>query len=496
MDLRKRVRQFIEERDLLRPGDCVVVGVSGGPDSLCLLDLLDTLTADLSLTLHIAHLNHGLRPEAAAEAEFVRTEAEKRGLAFHTETADTHTYARTHKQSVEEAARNLRYAFLARTALAVGAPVIAVAHTADDQAETVLMHFLRGSGLAGLRGMLPEMEIGGWRLEVGSQNGDDASLRPPTSDLQPPTSHFRLIRPLLTTSRAEVEAYCVEHNLHPVQDETNLDTTFFRNRLRHELLPQLGQYNPNIRSVLQRTAEVMAGDFEILRGVVQERWEQIARVAAGRVMFDKAGWRALTLPEQRALLREAVARLRPNLRNIDFTPLERAVQFSRAAAPGRSCDVLGGLRLSISRTHLIVEAWADAARPWPADMPLVGADGQPSPGWQFCTATLKPGKWSLDEVAAKASGWHVYVDAARARSPLQVRARLPGDRFQPLGMSGHRIKLSDFMINLKIEKALRDRWPLVVCGGDIVWVAGLRLDERFKVTPETTTALRLWFARE
>jgi len=508
MDLRKRVWQFIEERDLLRPGDRVVVGVSGGPDSLCLLDVLHSLADDRSLMLHVAHLNHGLRPEAAeADAERVRAEAEKRGLAFHIETADTGAHARAYKQSIEEAARDLRYAFLTRVALAVGAPVIAVAHTADDQAETVLMHFLRGSGLAGLRGMLPEMEIGGWRLEVGSQNGDDASLQPPTSDLQPPTSHLRLIRHLLTTSRAEVEAYCVEHSLQPVQDATNLDTTFFRNRLRHELLPQLERYNPNIRSVLRRVAEVIAGDYEILRGVVQEKWTQMARVEAGRVMFDRAGWLVLTVPEQRALLREAVARLRPGLRDIDFTPLEHAVQFSRTAALGRSCDVLGGLRLSISLADVMVSAWTDADVPVPADRPLVSADGQLSPGWRFCVEMLEPGEWSLDEVEANASGWQVCIDAARlplsrrAVSPgegaggwgLRVRARLPGDRFQPLGLNGHSLKVSDFMINAKIEKNLRDRWPLVVCGDDIVWVAGLRLDERFKVTPETTTVLRLQF---
>jgi tRNA(Ile)-lysidine synthase len=479
MNLRKRVQHFIEEHDLLRPGDPVVVGVSGGPDSLCLLDVLDSLADDLSLTLRVAHLNHGLRLEAASEAEFVRAEAQKRGLAFHTETADTRAYAQTHKQSIEEAARNLRYSFLARTALAVGARVIAVAHTADDQAETVLMHFLRGSGLAGLRGMLAKMDVGSWTLDVGG-----AVLQP-----------LALIRPLLTTSRAEVEAYCAEHSLQPVQDATNLDTTFFRNRLRYELLPQLERYNPNIRAVLQRTAEVMAGDAEILRGVVQERWEEIAQVEAGRVMFYKSGWRALTLPEQRALLREAVARLCPNLRNIDFTPLERAVRFSRSAAPGRSCDVLGGLRLSISSAHVTVSAWAGAEMPMPVDIPLVSPDGQLSSGWQFCVETLKPDEWSRGEVASNAPGWQVFVDSSKVRSPLHFRVRSPGDRFRPLGMDGHSLKLSDFMINTKIEKALRDRWPIVVCGADIVWVAGLRLDERFKVTEETTTVLRLGFSR-
>jgi tRNA(Ile)-lysidine synthetase-like protein len=156
----------------------------------------------------------------------------------------------------------------------------------------------------------------------------------------------------------------------------------------------------------------------------------------------------------------------------------------------------------------MVNAWTDADVPVPADRPLVSADGQLSPGWRFCIEMLEPGEWSLGEVEANASGWQVCIDAARlplsrrAVSPgegaggwgLQVRARLPGDRFQPLGLNGHSLKVSDFMINAKIEKNLRDRWPLVVCGGDIVWVAGLRLDERFKVTPETTTVLRLWFA--
>lgn len=495
MDLRRRVRQFIEERDLLRPGDYVVVGVSGGPDSLCLLDLLHALADDLSLTLHIAHLNHGLRPEAAAEAEFVRAEAEKRGLPFHTETADTRAHARAHKQSIEEAARDLRYAFLARVALAVGAPLIAVAHTADDQAETVLMHFLRGSGAAGLRGMLPKLEIGAWSLEFGSQDTDDSSLRPPTSDLRPPTSSLSLIRPLLTASRADVEAYCADHELHPVQDVSNLDTTYFRNRLRYELLPQLGSYNPNIRAVLCRMAEVLAGEHEIVRGAMASLWENVARLERDKVTLDKARWLALTVPEQRALLREAVARLRPDLRNVDFTPLEHAVQFSRTAAPGRSCDVLGGLRLVISRTHIIVSAWADADTPAPDDVPLLLADGQLTSGWRFSVETLKPGQWSRDEVEANASDWRVLVDTTATPMPLRVRARLPGDRFQPLGMNGHSMKVSGFMINAKIEESLRDRWPIVVSGDVIVWLAGLRLDERFKVTSATTTVLCLQFLK-
>ncbi|MGH2522227.1 MAG: tRNA lysidine(34) synthetase TilS, partial [Anaerolineales bacterium] len=488
MKLRERIRRYVEERELLRPGSRVVLGVSGGPDSLCLLDLLHALAPEWNLTLHVAHLNHGLRPEAAAEAEFVRAEAQGRDLPFHSEIADTRAQAQANKKSIEEAARELRYAFLTRTAVLLGAEAIAVAHTADDQVETVLMHFLRGAGLAGLKGMLPSVEIGSWKSGVRG------------SDLRPPTAGLYLTRPLLNTTRAEVEAYCAEHDLRPLRDASNLDTTFFRNRLRHALLPELEKYNPNLRAVLGRTAEVAAGEYELLQAVVEILWNQVAQPEFLQVKFDRARWIALGVPEQRALLRRAVQHLRFDLRNVDFTPLERAVRFSRRAAPGRSCDVLGGLRLKVTSEALVLSSWEH--QPAPAEVPLVESDGRLTRNWRFYVETLDPGTWSLAEVESNPDPGCAYVDADRLSSPrsqraqteegagewgLRVRPRRPGDRFQPLGMGGHRIKVSDFMINAKVDESLRDGWPLVVCGDEIVWVAGLRQDERFKVTAETQT---------
>ncbi len=474
-----RVRQYIEEQDLLTPSAVVVVGVSGGPDSLCLLDLLQRLSAEWRLTLHVAHLNHHLRPEAAAEAERVRAEAEQRGWPFHTEAADVRAHAQHAQQSIEEAARHLRYDFLARVARAAEASVIAVAHTADDQAETVLMHFLRGCGLAGLRGMLPKTEVRGEKWEVRELH--------PTSHLPSPTSIF-LIRPLLLISRAEVEAYCAERGLRPVHDPTNADTTYFRNRLRHELLPELETYNPNLRAVLGRMAAVAAGEHELLGEVVDALWKRNAR-AGLQVEFDRERWLTLTVPEQRALLRRAIHYLRVEERDVDFAPLERAVRFSRRAAPGRRCEVLGGLQLKITTTAIILRD--EHYQPVRADTPLLTAAGQLAPEWRFTAERLAPGAWSL----ADATAWRVYVDAAQVLGPLHVRGRFPGDRFQPLGLGGHRVKLSDFMINAKVDEALRERWPLVVCGDDIVWVAGLRLDERFKVTEATPSVLRLAFTK-
>jgi len=492
MDLPPRVRKYIKDRDLLTPGEVLVLGVSGGPDSLCLLDVLHTLRDSLTPNIHVAHLDHGLRPESPAEAAFVRAEAQKRGLPFHTETADTRAHARLHKHSLEEAARELRYAFLARIAQSVGARTLAVAHTADDQAETVLMHFLRGAGVSGLRGMLDKTVISNWGLVI-----DTNSQFP-----------FTLIRPLLTITRSEIEAYCIERGLTPVHDATNLDLTYFRNRLRHELLPQLETYNPNIRAVLQRTAAVMAGEHELLRAVTEKLWAELAHLAPERVAFDKARWRALALPEQRALLRQALRHLRADLRDIDFNPLDRAIAFSHAAQAGRDCDLLGDLRLSISTTQVIVSAWSATGSPLLTELPLLNGAGKLSPGWHFRAEVLNVSEWSLNKIdegyprARRGAGgwgipWRVYIDAERIGSEgLSLRPRRPGDRFHPLGLDGHSLKLSDFMVNAKIEKALRDRWPLVTCGDEIVWVAGLRLDERFKVTDETKYVMRLEFVPE
>jgi tRNA(Ile)-lysidine synthase len=546
MNLLKRVQKYIEERDLLKPGDHLVLGVSGGPDSLCLLDLLHTLAAYWKLTLVVAHLNHGLRPEAAAEADFVRAQAEQRHLSFHLETVDTLAYARAHKRSIEEAARELRYAFLVQVARSVSTQLIAVAHTADDQAETVLMHFLRGSGVGGLRGMLPKTEVQSQESEVQSPKSEVQSpkseVRSPKSGVRsqkseainpqshrdfqsaisnlqsssvhrPPSTVIFIIRPLLTTPRSEIEAYCAEHNLHPVQDATNLDTTYFRNRLRHELLPELEKYNPNIREVLRRTAEVTAGEYEILRGALEAHWAKLARFDSNRVIFNRKAWRGLKPPEQRSLLREAVMRLRPDLRNVDFTPLEHAAHFSRTAASGRSCDLLGGLRLSISSDSLTVSAWN--LEPEPSLLPLLNPDRELPTGWRFCVETVEVPSPQSEVLSHKSKDdrpltldlglrtsdlrlmtWNVYVDASLIHTPLRLRTRQPGDRFQPLGMGGHSLKVSDFMINIKVDSALRDHWPLVVCGEEIVWLAGLRLDERFKVTPETKTAMRLSFVKD
>ncbi len=288
-DLWRQVFQYARRYDLFTPGAVVVTGVSGGPDSVCLLHVLRRLAPELGLRLHVAHLNHGLRgAEADADAAFVAALAAGWGVPCTVGRADVVALAEDAGLSLEEAARQARYRFLAEVAEAAGATTIAVGHNADDQAETVLMHFLRGSGVAGLRGMVARTRLTDYRLSVhrsgGAEEQGGRETLPGSLFPLPPVALW-LVRPLLVVPRGAIETYCREHGLQSRFDRSNEDTTFFRNRLRHELLPILAGYNPAIREVLAHTAEALAGDYEVLRAEVAAAW---AQVIARSVFRDEA----------------------------------------------------------------------------------------------------------------------------------------------------------------------------------------------------------------
>jgi tRNA(Ile)-lysidine synthase len=493
-----RVRDAIERHHLVVTGDKVVVGVSGGPDSLCLLHVLRDLSPALSLDLHVAHFNHQMRgADADADAHFVAKLAGDWGLPATIEAADVLALARTHKLALEEAARRARYAFLAQVAGQIGARTIAVAHNADDQTETVLMHWLRGSGLAGLRGMLPSTPMGDLRLEIRDWS------RGPQYPI-PNTQSLVLIRPLLDIPRTDIEAYCARHNLQPRFDRSNLDTTHFRNRLRHELIPHLETYNVNIREVVRRSASVIAADYELLREQLEMTWVQVVRTESDyEVTFDLAAWRALPLALKRSTIREAIHRLRRALRNIDFVHVENAVEILVCGETGVQVTLPRGLMLTIG--YDIFTVADEDFRDLP-DLPLLLTD-QPVviavPGgirlsesaWVL-KADLSPRSKVSDEDLVAARGWEAYLDAtAVGPSPL-LRPRRPGDHFCPLGMGGRSKRINEFMINEKIPASWRDHIPLLVNDdGEIVWVCGWRVDERARVTTDTQRVVWLRFER-
>jgi tRNA(Ile)-lysidine synthetase-like protein len=456
------------------------------------------LREEYHLWLHVAHLHHGARgPEADADAEFVAALAAAWGLPATIEKQDVPALAAARHLAFEEAARRARYTFLAQVAIQVGAHKIAVGHNADDQAETVLMHLLRGAGPAGLRGMLPLTPLTDYRL----LDPPSSNLQPPTSNFQPPTSNLQIIRPLLEVPRSAIEHYCADHGLTPRFDRSNLDTTYFRNRLRHELLPLLETYNPNVRARLCHTAAVVAEDYDLLAQLREQAWATVVREERqDAILFDRAAWRALPVALQRATLRKAAYRLRRTLRDVDFVHVENARQVGVRGETGAQATLPMGLALAVGYDTVTV---GDAGFvPLPPDEPLLwsaeplpvpvpGATPLPQSAWVLQTEMLA--EWDAQQVAANADPWIAYLDADALASPLMLRTRRRGDRFQPRGMGGHRVKVSALLVNLKVPAAWRDRVPLLVAGDEIVWICGRRIGDAVAVGPLTRRVVRLRF---
>lgn len=460
---------------------------------MCLLHLLVTISHQYNLALTVAHLNHQLRDaDSQADADFVRQLAHRWQLPAVVESHNVAALAATRKQSIEETARQVRYAFLWRVAQQTEATKVAVGHNADDQAETVLMHFIRGSGLSGLRGMLPSINLSTLRLHLD----DTSSLLPHAAP--------RLIRPLLDISRTSIETYCRQNDLSPRRDYTNQDTTYFRNRLRHQLIPRLETYNPNIRQVLRHTANVVAADVEILTEQLNRAWATVVEdESPQKVVFNLARWQNLPLGHKRGTLRRAVQRLRRSLRDISFIHVENAIAVLEKGQTGAQATLPQNLMLTVGYQTFAVAPANEPVAPDQPDRPqmregeivelnLPGNTRLPGTNWQL-RAKLIPRK-NIDFEAVKQVGRReAYLDAQAVGQNAVLRTRRPGDTFCPLGMGGHSKKVNEFMIDQKIPAGQRNAIPLLVSENRVLWVCGYRPDERARLKPTSERALYLKF---
>jgi len=467
----------------LDPAQPILAGISGGPDSLCLLGVLHAA----GYRLVVAHFNHKLRPEADLEAAAVSRQARRLGLPFVSDSADVRGYADENHISLEESARTLRYRFLFAAARQRNAQAVAVGHTADDQVETVLMHFLRGAGLSGLRGMEYRTFL-------------------PVFDAAIP-----LVRPLLSLWRTDTEAYCREHRLQPHFDASNDDQTYFRNRLRHTLIPELTKYNPRFKESLLRTAQALQGDYSLLRQVLDEAWDElVVETGQGWVAFDRDGLAKRSPALRGNLVRRAAEMLRPDSRDFGFEALERAAAFAGKPA-GKRVDFVNGLYLFVEEGKVYLAAY-EADLPtvqWPqvSEQVLVIRDQSGvingrialGNGWILMVeeSPLDVADYSLitDRHSPTAGNWNAWLDTDAAAGRLTVRPPRPGDRFRPLGMESGSVKLSDFFVNVKLPRRARRTWPLVCVDDEIAWVAGFRSAHRFRVTEKTKRALHLKIER-
>jgi tRNA(Ile)-lysidine synthase len=448
----------------------VLVGVSGGPDSLCLIDVLHRL----EIPVVVAHFNHKLRPDAHTDCNFVQDFAEGRGLPFIKAEGNVAGFAEDQGLSLEEAARILRYRFLFAAARERHLHAVMMGHHADDQVETVLMHLLRGAGLAGLKGMQFSALPNEW------------------SDTIP------LVRPLLNIWREEIDHYLNHRDLQPVVDRSNWDVTIFRNRLRHELIPYLESYNPAIKQVIWRMARILEGDDQILEERIVQVWRNcLVEQNDYYVALDAHAIKELPVGLQRHVLRRALSILRPGLRDINFESVERALQFVARPPVSQQQDLSTGLRLLLEGKRLWLASWeADLPNQhWPqmldnsARRLIIPGQVQLSEDWRLQAHWVKDIERARSQAQMNTNPYQVWLDNDRLSGALQVRTRRPGDRFQPFGLGGHSMKLADFMVNVKLPRRARDRWPIICVGDDIVWVPGYRLGHPFRLTNDTSKAI-------
>ncbi len=459
---------FIREHGLI-PEPRLVVAVSGGPDSVCLLHILCKLRDKLGTKLHVAHLNHQLRgAESEADAEYVAQLARKLDLPATIERRDVKAYRAEQRLSLEEAAREVRYTFLAQVAESIGTDRVAVGHTADDHIETILMHLIRGSGTKGLRGLLPSSR---WQSPAGGS--------------------LIIARPLLPLSREETALYCQQLELEPRLDASNLSLSPLRNRIRQQLLPLLRSYNPRVAEALLRTAHIAADDLAFLEEEAARRWDEITREQGKSITFDKAKFLELPPALKRHLLRTALEKLLGTLKDVETCHIEDMMEALSKPA-GKKIILLGGLVFSIQYDEYLLGPDPAALSPYPVlegEFALVIPGKTELPGWQVTASII-----GREEMKEKDNDFTAYFDLDKVGRKLLVRPRRPGDRFQPLGMSQPK-KLNEFMIDRKIPRPWRGRIPIVCSPQHIVWVAGWQIDERVKVTETTQKVLRLEMVR-
>jgi tRNA(Ile)-lysidine synthase len=514
VNLESKVLDFIQRYSLISPKELVVVGVSGGADSVCLLHVLAKCQKKLRIKLHVAHLNHQLRGvESEADAEYVSNLAGSLGIPSTIDRQDVAAYRTERNCSLEEAARELRYAFFARVARDVRAHRIAIGHTRDDQVETILMHILRGTGITGLCGLAPcspmAYDSQGMSLPVSSP-----SLRASPMSLRAKRSNLLVIRPLLDITREETAIYCQELELEPRIDSSNLSPSFFRNRLRLHLLPLLRQYNPSIDQALLRLADIAKEGSAFIEQQASGLWDEVARQENNTIYLDKKQVAGLPVALQRHLLRAAVTKLVGDVRDIEASHIEAARSLldkpasKRISLPqGLICH--GGYdELAITRLPSVIasEAWQSQLPPCPFP-PLPGeflleVPGQTVfPGWKVIASIVRERAASPSSRGALSTSAGTYQSNLVAHFDLQktgmklfVHQRRPGDRFQPLGMSMPK-KLYEFMVDAKIPRSWRNHIPIVWSHQQIIWVVGWRIDDRVKTTEASKKILRLEFIK-
>jgi tRNA(Ile)-lysidine synthase len=464
----REVEGVLQSHRMLIPGEQVMVAISGGPDSVALLSVLLALRPTWNLCLRAVHFDHGLRGiESQNDAKFVKNFCDRMGVDLTIKNLDLQkSMARERGESLQQFASKVRYEALFCIANEKGATKIALGHTADDQAETVLMWMIRGSGTGGLAGMSP-------------------------------VRNSSVIRPLLGFSRADILGYLRIRELGYRIDSSNLSPLYFRNRLRHELIPVLKRYNPNLIKVLSRQADIVREDHLYLEQLAAKAFDDLKRKDSTDLLaLHRASLLALPLAIQRRVIRLALQTIARMTYGPRFASVEMILDQIADGQSGSSV-VSHGVRVTREYDHILfdfVGSEPPIVQTWPAARQTVHIPSQVT--WPLTGQTIEITVNPLSQESWRGSHFHENFDAATFSHPLVLRTWQPGDLFCPLGLGGKRKKLKNFFSDIKLELSQRERVPLLVAPEGILWVGGYRADHRFRVTEATREVLTVTLCPE
>ena len=476
--LSSKVIRTIERYRMVHPGDRVLVGLSGGADSVALTELLLELKPRLGITLVLAHLNHGLRAEAEEDEAFCRSLSERLSLPFASGRADVAERARKSKRSIEDEGRNARYQFLEAQAAQFGAQRIAVGHTLDDQAETFLLRLLRGSGSRGLGAIHPVKDGG-------------------------------IVRPLIEVRRREIESYLEERSASFREDASNADPRFTRNRIRHQELPRLSSaYNPRLVETLARSASLLRDEEEWMEAETRDAFDSVAAVSGDEIRLDQKALSRHPLALRRRLIRVAIERLR-GLGNVSHRHIEDVLALAEESQSGREL-YLPGLVVELSFDQMRFRIGSTARARKARERGYNGFEYRLSIPAQVripeCLGTLsariaEPNRELPNrELDGPPPFGNAVIVGFDGRLPeLKVRSPRPGDRFHPLGAPGSK-SLSRYLMGRKVSRDSRSRVPLVVRGAsslddsgeEILWVVGHGVSEASRLSAGSSRLSFRW----
>jgi tRNA(Ile)-lysidine synthase len=449
-DLPERVARTIRGHKLFKPGDTVIVALSSGADSCALLDILAGMVS-LSPRIVVAHLNHCLRgADSDGDEAFARSLAEQYALPFESRRIDVRNLARQQGLNLEDAGRQARIAFLDELRTRRKASAIALAHHADDQAETVLMRLLRGSGMTGLCGM-------------SYRNGRG------------------FIRPLLEIRRTEIEAYLSARRLRHREDISNHDTTFLRNRIRHELLPLLTQYNPAIRERLTDTAALLADENDLLDHMAEKLVSRACTIDVSTVTCSLSHLEHQPPALTRRVFRRALLLLAGSGKGFSRRHIAALEDLAASPRPNASLDLPRGISARREYGQLLLQRKSAAVLPETIDLQITGPGHYALPNGGSVSVRLDA---DFVEAGAKDSE-SVSFDLEKVPFPWHLRTFMAGDRIVPLGMNGTK-KVKTLFIDEKIPLTLRRRTPLIFSGDTLIWVCGVRMSQQARTVSTTT----------